>query len=243
MDKIKVLIVEDELIIATDLKDILQGANYEVVDMCKSYEAALKSLEANMPDILLLDIQIRGEKDGVDLANEIHQNYKIPFVYISSHTDRATLDRAKETLPYGFLVKPFEDDDVLVAVEIALLNFAKEQNASQPPEHSDFVINNSLFIRQKNLSVKVNYDDILYAAADANYCTVFTKDQKYVLRSTLKELEGKLTDNRFFRSHKSYLINLTKVTAINSDVLYIEDHKLPVGREQLAWLSNQINKI
>lgn len=243
MNKIKVLIVEDELIIATDLKDILEGAGYEVIDLCKSYEAAVKSLEANVPDILLLDIQIRGEKDGVDLANHIHQHYQIPFIYISSHTDRTTLDRAKESLPYGFLVKPFEDEDVLVAIEIALVNFAREQSANQPPDHSDFIINNSLFIRQKNLSVKVSYDDILYAAADANYCTVFTKDHKYVLRSTLKELEGKLVDNRFYRSHKSYLINLTKVTAINSDVLYIDDHKLPVGREQLAWLSNQINKI
>ncbi|MDW3209348.1 MAG: LytTR family transcriptional regulator DNA-binding domain-containing protein [Reichenbachiella sp.] len=238
---ISVLIVEDELIIANDLQDILESNNYHVIGIAKSYDLAINKLSTKQPDIVLLDIQIDGSKDGIDLANTIRNEYEIPFVFISSHTDRATLDRAKKSKPNGFLVKPFEDEDVFVAVEMALSNFSKEQNNNQ--DNQDFTINESLFIRQKNTAVKVAYDDILYASSDANYCTLYTDDKKFVMRSTLKELESKLNDKRFFRCHKSHLVNLKHLTAINSEVISIQNVELPVGREQQALLMDSINKI
>jgi DNA-binding LytR/AlgR family response regulator len=241
MEKIRVLIVEDELIIANDLSDILAGSGYAVIGLAKSYVAALDEIKEEIPDIVLLDIQIAGAKDGVDLANLIRDKYHIPFVFISSHTDRSTLSRVMESNPYGFLVKPFEDEDVLVAIELALNKFSKEQNKSDDP--TNFVINESLFIRQNNSAVKVPYDDILYAMADANYCKLITNHKSLVLRSTLKDLEKKLKEPQFYRSHKSYLINLTKLTAINSEFIFIGNEKLPVGREQQLWLMKHINKI
>ncbi|MEP2024456.1 MAG: response regulator [Reichenbachiella sp.] len=240
---IRILIVEDELIIANDLKDILESMDYEVLGIAKSYDVAKRILESEIPDIVLLDIQIEGSRDGIELAQLIKQKFQIPFVFISSHTDKATLERAKDCQPNGFLVKPFEDDDVRVAVELALSNFSKEQNAGLDEDHAGFVMNDSLFIRQKNLSVKVKYDEIMYASADANYCTLYLSDKKYVLRSTLKELEQKLSDRRFFRSHKSFLINLNNLTAVHSEYLCIGDEELPIGREQQSWLMKQINKI
>lgn len=240
---IRILIVEDELIIANDLKDILESFDYHVVGIAKNYESAEKMLESEKPDIALLDIQIEGQKDGIELAQCIKNDYQIPFVFISSHTDKATLDRAKECQPNGFLVKPFEDDDVRVAVELALSNFSKEQNLMSASPDEGFVMNDSLFIRQKNLSVKVKYDEILYASADANYCTLHLHNKNYVLRSTLKELEQKLSDSRFFRSHKSYLINLNNLSAVHSEYVCLGDDELPIGREQQSWLMNHINKI
>lgn len=238
---ISVLIVEDELIIANDLQDILESNDYQVIGIAKSYDLAIEKLSAEQPDIVLLDIQIDGTKDGIDLANTIKNEYELPFIFISSHTDRATLDRAKECKPYGFLVKPFEDDDVFVAVEMALSNFSKEQNNNE--DNQDFTINESLFIRQKNTAVKVSYDDILYASSDANYCTLYTANKKFVMRSTLKELENKLGDKRFFRCHKSHVVNLKHLTAVNSEYIKIKDIELPIGRDQQTLLMSQINKI
>ncbi|WP_422360090.1 LytR/AlgR family response regulator transcription factor [Reichenbachiella sp.] len=238
---ISVLIVEDELIIANDLQDILESNDYHVIGIAKSYDLAIKKLSTEQPDIVLLDIQIDGTKDGIDLANTIKNEYELPFIFISSHTDRATLDRAKECKPYGFLVKPFEDDDVLVAVEMALSNFSKEQNNNE--DNQDFTINESLFIRQKNTAVKVAYDDILYASSDANYCTLYTEDKKFVMRSTLKELENRLDDKRFFRCHKSHLVNLNHLSSVNSECITIKNVELPIGRDQQALLMSQINKI
>ncbi len=242
MDKIRILIIEDELIIAQDLSEILVENGHEVCAIAKSYDEGISAIDKHTPDIILLDIQIRGTKDGIVLAQTIRDEYKVPFIFISSHTDKATLERVKDTNPYGFLVKPYEEEDVLVAVEMALNNFSKEQNA-EATDTSDFVINQSLFVRHKNLAVKVKYEDILYAVADANYCTLHTKVQKYILRSTLKELESKLKGGPFYRSHKSYLINLNQVTAINSEIVCIGEDRLPIGREQQTWLMQHVNKL
>jgi DNA-binding LytR/AlgR family response regulator len=244
MNKIKVLIVEDELIIASDLSEILGSNNYEVCGVSKSFDQAIKVIRENRPDILLLDINIKGDKDGIQLASEA-RHHKLPFIFISSHTDRVTIERAKQSHPYGFLVKPFEEADVLVAIEMALANFAKEQNtvgeSHESPE--EFVIGNSLFVRHKNSTIKISYDDILFAQADSNYSIIHTKDQRYTLRSTLKELESKLTAKQFYRSHKSYLINLNHLMSISADEIIVGKEKLPVGREQHEWLMTRINRI
>lgn len=239
MNKIRALIVEDELIIAEDIADILSDNEYEVVDLCKSYNAAVFSIEKHQPDILLLDIKLKGEKDGIDLAHKVRAEYKIPFIFISSHSDSGTVKRAVEVNPYGYLIKPFEDSDVLVAVEVALNNFAKEQSN----QLNDFILNDCLFVRDKNLSVKIPMSDIAYLKAEGNYSTIYTQDKNYVLRSTLKDLENKLPKKQFYRSHKSYVVNLKHVTAINADSIYINNERLPIGRGQFNLLMENINKI
>src|SRR6185503_5097150 len=115
------------MIIASDISEILESNNYEVSGMANSFARAMQSITSNRPDIVLLDIEIKGDKDGIELAREARQ-LNLPFVFISSHTDRPTMERVKQSHPYGFLVKPFEENDVLVAIEIALSNFAREQN-------------------------------------------------------------------------------------------------------------------
>lgn len=238
-NKIRALIVEDELIIAEDIADILSENNYEVVEICKSYNAAILALEKHQPDIILLDIKIKGEKDGIDLAQKIRADYKIPFIFISSHSDSGTVKRAVEVNPYGYLVKPFEDSDVLTALEVAMANFAKEQSQAM----QDFILNDCLFVREKNMSVKIPMENIQFIRAEGNYSTIQTADKSYVLRSTLKDLVEKLPQQQFFRSHKSYIINLKQVSAINSDSIYVNNERLPIGRGQLNQLMESINKI
>lgn len=239
MNKIRALIVEDELIIAEDIADILRENDYEVVEICKNYNGAVYAIDKHEPDILLLDIKIKGDKDGIDLAHKIRTDYKIPFIFISSHSDAGTVKRAVEVNPYGYLVKPFEDSDVITAIEVALGNFAKEQNQAM----QDFILNDCLFVREKNMAVKIPMADIQFIRAEGNYSTIQTEGKSYVLRSTLKDLEEKLPPKQFYRSHKSYIINLKQVTAINSDSIYINDERLPIGRGQLNQLMESINKI
>lgn len=238
MTSIKILIVEDELIIADDLRDILSN-QYEVVSVCKTYATALLELEKQQIDLILLDIKLKGEKDGIDLARVIREDYRIPFVFISSHSDRNTVQRAVEVNPYGYLIKPFEDNDVLVAIEVALSNFGKEQST----RIEDFLLNDALFVRHKNLSIKIMLTDIEHIKAEGNYSTIYTIDQKqYVLRGTLKEIETKLPTKQFYRIHKSYIINLSQLSAINTNGIYVNEKKLPIGREQLHYLMENINK-
>lgn len=239
MSAVKVAIVEDEAIIAEDLADILRSFNYSVVGIAKSYQTGLDLIKKQNPDIVLLDIKIRGELDGITLAHKIKEEYHLPFVFISSHSDQATVKRAADANPYGYLLKPFEDEDVKIAIEIALSNFAKENDLNA----DDFVLNDSIFIRQKNLSIKLPLKELLYVQADGNYSKINTKKQSYTIRATLKDLEPKLPKSRFFRSHKSYIINLESLDAVNSEYVVIQEEKIPIGRNQLHILMEGLNKL
>lgn len=121
MSKKKALIVEDEVIIAEDIKQILLSLDYEVVGIATKYTTALDSLETNDMDVALVDIMLGGSKNGIDLAHQIIERFKIPFIFLTSHADAATVKKAKETQPSAHLLKPFSKDDLFTTLEIALV--------------------------------------------------------------------------------------------------------------------------
>ncbi|WP_144603431.1 LytR/AlgR family response regulator transcription factor [Algoriphagus algorifonticola] len=244
MEKSRVLIVEEELIIAEDLSDILENLGYDVVGTAISAREALQILGTEDVDLALLDIKIKGGKDGIELAEEINENFKIPIVFLTSHADQMTLSRAKKVLPYGYLVKPFAEKDIHTTLEMALANFKAEQKKSSiSHQENEFVLKDSLFVRHNGMLVKIQFQDIIYFEADANYTKVFTKDKKFVIRAILKELERKLDTHFFARIHKSFLINLTAIDAIDSTEVHIAGKKIPLSRSQHSWLINQIKTL
>ncbi|MTI21969.1 response regulator transcription factor [Fulvivirga sp. RKSG066] len=244
MSTYKVLIVEDELIIAEDLKSILLELGHEVCGLAISAREALVLLETHSPDLVLLDIQIKGGMDGIDLASEIRAQYKTPFVYLTSHADPTTLQRAKETNPYGYLVKPYQEKDINATIEIAINNFMKENEAkTQSSIDSGLVVNDSLFVRNGGMLVKLKFNDIAYIEADGNYSNIFASDKKYVVRYILKDLESKLTDYQFARVHKSFLINLNAIEAIDSTEVHVGNKKIPISRNQHTWLLSHVKTL
>ncbi|EAZ80940.1 response regulator [Algoriphagus machipongonensis] len=244
LSQINILIVEDELIIAEDLKDILESQGYHVSGIAVSAREALQIIEEHHIDIALLDIKIKGGKDGIMLGKEIREHYRIPFVYLTSHVDTATLSRAKETFPYGYLVKPFNEKEIHATIEVAISNFASENTKKELTDSADeFVLKDSLFVRSNGMLIKLKLEQIIYLEADANYTQVFLKDKKYVVRSTLKDLEQKLNPNFFARIHKSFLINLEKIEAIDAQSVHIGGKEIPISRSQHSWLINQIKTL
>lgn len=120
----KILIVEDERLISKDLQDCINELGYGNSLVTDSYKGAIESIETESPDIVLLDISLRGEKSGIDIAKHLIQEDSIPFIYLTSYSDQKTLHEAKSTRPSGYLVKPFRKEDIYTAIEIALGNFA-----------------------------------------------------------------------------------------------------------------------
>lgn len=243
MEKHKILIVEDEVIIAEDLRDILESMGYVVVDVVMSAREAMQVLGSEEVDLVLLDIRIKGGKDGIDLAADINENFKIPFVFLTSHADSNTLERAKVVRPYGYLVKPFSEKEINATLQMALSNFQSEQIKTQEDSTEEFVLNDCLFVRNNGLLVKVFFKDILYFESDGNYTQVFTQDKKFVIRAILKDLERKLDEKQFARIHKSYLINLTYIEAIDSNEVHISGKRIPLSRNQYSWLINHIKTL
>jgi len=126
-DKAKILIVEDESIVALNIKNRLEELGYAVVAMLNSGEAALQVVDHNRPDLVLMDIKLKGTVDGIEAAALIRSRFQIPVVYLTAYSDEETVDRAKFTEPYGYILKPFEARDLCTTIEVSLHKHQMEQ--------------------------------------------------------------------------------------------------------------------
>jgi len=132
MIEIRILVVEDDPLIAADIEQCLNNINFQVSAVVHTYDDALYQLQHNLPDAVLMDLNLEDETAGIDSGEVINNTYKLPFIYLSSHADRQTLERAKKTFPAGYIVKPFDERDLLANLEIALYNYALKNNVKQP---------------------------------------------------------------------------------------------------------------
>ncbi len=119
-NSVRILIVEDEAVIAADIQELLQEMGYSTLGPCASAEAALDLLKSETPSLVMMDIRLKGEMDGIEAAEIIRDEHSIPLIFVTAHADEATLERAKVTEPYGYVLKPFKELELRAAVELAL---------------------------------------------------------------------------------------------------------------------------
>ncbi|MEP4091899.1 response regulator [Reichenbachiella sp.] len=247
MAKVKILIVEDELIIAEDMRDMLESLGYEVVGVTGRLDEAKRLLAATMPDIAMVDITLGTKQDGLDLASHIINHQNIPFVFCTSHADKGTVDKAKQLHPHGYLVKPFEQNDLFSAIEVALSNFSYSRDADSSPlevKNNDLIIKDSLFVKEGNLYVKVKIEKIQWLSPDGNYTTIHEEGgKKHLVRMPLKDLHDQLPQDKFFRSHRSFVVNLASIEAINNQNIYIDSQQIPLGKNYRDELLSQVKKM
>ncbi|MFQ5713815.1 MAG: response regulator [Candidatus Scalinduaceae bacterium] len=127
MAKSKIMIVEDEWITADDIRMSLQSLGYTVTSMVTSGEEAIQNAEKDRPDLVLMDIMLKGEMDGIEAASQIRSCYNIPIIYLTAYADEKILERARITEPFGYIVKPFVNEDLKIAIEIALYKHRVEK--------------------------------------------------------------------------------------------------------------------
>jgi len=137
MSKFKILIVEDEPVIAENISIYLDNNDFEVSAIAYDSDEAIEQLQANTPDAVIMDINLESDQDGIDIAGYINSKVHIPFLFLTSYSDKHTLDRAKAVKPSGYIVKPFNEKTLLASLEIAISNFASEDNRSQPALEMD----------------------------------------------------------------------------------------------------------
>jgi two-component system, response regulator PdtaR len=126
----RILIVEDEHIVAMGIKRMLKNLGYTVTGVASSAEDAVNKAESTFPDVVLMDIMLKGEVDGVEAAEEIKAMLKIPVVYLTAYSDNKILERAKATEPFGYIIKPFDEKDLYISIEVALHRHRKEKEDS-----------------------------------------------------------------------------------------------------------------
>ena len=248
---IKILIVEDNVIIADDMQSMLEEIGYEIVDNVIVYEQAVEVLKTQQVDLVLIDIILASDKTGIDLGKHIREHYDIPFIFVTSNSDRATVENAKTVKPNGYLVKPFEQQDLYTSIEIALSNFiyGKQNVASGLPKEevnedvpmSNSILKDSIFVKKQHLYYRIQFEDIQFIKADNVYLEVNTVDKKFLVRSPLKDYLEKLPQNKFYRAHKSYIVNVDHIDAINSKDIMINDTLIPISKDFKELIISAMN--
>lgn len=247
-DNPRILIVEDEPFIAENLQEMLGIFDYEDTEIANSASQAIKCIKASKPELVLLDVKIKGDQDGIELGEIIKEQFSIPFVYITSYSDKETIDRAKKTQPLGFIVKPFTKDDVYAAIEVALFNRHRNLAGPNKSPFSENNLNNfgndAIFIKIDNKLVKIKYDDLLYIHSQSNTMLIYTRNHGlFKLRTSLKNILHQLPKDRFLRVQKSYIVHADAITALDTSNIYIDEVEIPIGRAYYNAFSATLNTI
>lgn len=245
-EKTKILIVEDEMIIAANISLQLTQLGYEVTGIIPRGEDALLHIEDSKPDILLLDINLKGKLDGIETAEAMQKNHNIPIIYLTANIDDAHFNRAKQTHPFGFIAKPFKKLDLQRAIELAISQLVSKSAELQNPTEDNaqpFILSDSIFVRHHNTMVKVNIQDILYIEAERNYCRIYSKTKEYLLVMTLKDMDEKLPAKHFLRVHRSFIVNLSQINEISTSHIVIQKKAIPISRSLKDELLNRLQTI
>jgi len=237
---IKILVVEDEMIIGAKISMQLTGLGYEVTGILPRGEEAIIHVEENRPDIVLLDINLKGKLDGIETAIQIQKLANIPIIFLTANADEATFNRAKVSKPHAFISKPYRQLDLQRAIELAISRMVENETSIQKEDSSDderpFILSDRIFVRHREKMIKIIVADILYIEADRNYCRIFTRNKEYLLSITLKTIEEKLPARIFLRTHRSYIINLSHIDEVAESHVIIAQKAIPLSaglKEQL----------
>lgn len=254
-DQIHVMIVEDESIVAMDLAAGLELDGYVVVGIADNFTEAVQLFTSSQVDILLMDINIHGDRDGVETATALMKLKPVPLIYLTAYTDAKTVERVKHTNPSAFLTKPYNIDNVRIAIDLALHNFADAKpaeetgkvltlphNAEKRTERDQLLqFKEYIFVKQNYRFVKFRLSEILFAEADNNYVNIHTPQQKFVLRLSLSDLIDRLQFPRLMRVHRSFAINLDEISSFDDQLIMVGAHEIPLGRNYRQPFMDRFN--
>jgi len=234
-NEIKIGIVDDELLIAEKTRTFLLNAGYAVCEPVPSYAEALIMIDEEKPDILILDINLNDKKDGIDLAEKVKERSNIPLIFLTAYGDKNTVDRAKKVRPNAYLIKPFNKEELLAAVEIAITGFidtVKEAGISKLPEPRDF-----LFIKDGYRYVKLKFMEVVYIESRENYVVINTlTNESHIIRSTFTDFLGQLPSSDFFRCHRSFAVRLSSIVNLEPTELVAAGFRVPISATYRADL-------
>jgi DNA-binding LytR/AlgR family response regulator len=227
---IKVLVVEDKALVAEDIASKLRKHSLEVTAICSSGEEAIELLRNSVPDLILMDIQLAGKMDGITTAEVIRKHHKMPILYLSDFTDEDTLRRAKKTLPENYLSKPFQEHDLIRAIDIAFYN--SQNRISGNRISPEFV-----FLRTEGqVYVKIPLRDILYLEANRAYCSVVCSDKTHLLSTSMNHVYDQIEAGEFVKVNRSFIVNADRIDGFDGNTVKIREKEIVInkeGKEQL----------
>jgi len=208
---IKILIAEDEVLIADYIKEILENNGCKNVFMAHSVSETQEKMKTLQPDVVLMDINLEGHFEGIKLCKE--KNEETSVIFITGQTDSKMVENALATTPESYLTKPIREVDLLTAIKIIIQKKQKQY----------------VFVKDGYSDIKLKLADIVYIQSDRNYLDIITTNSKFTIRNTLLEF-SKLLPSSFKQIHRSIFINSAFLEKISSDEVVVNSFKLPLSR-------------
>lgn len=250
MSKTNILIVEDESIVAKDIQHSLKKIGYTVVATCSTGEEAIRTTEELKPDLILMDIMLKGEMSGIEAASLIREKHNIPVIYLTAYADESTLNKAKVSEPYGYIIKPFKEIDLHTSIEMAIYKHEKEADVKKERDFLYSIVENKeskdiIFVKSNSRLVKVKTSDIYFVEALKDYVVINCVNARYTIHSTMKDIEKKLPPSDFIRVHRSFIVRIDKIVAIEQPNLILEEDKkvIPIGGSYKDDLTKRLNMV
>ena len=250
MATFNILIVEDEVLYANKMEMLIEKLGYEHLGTVDNSIDAMEIVTTNPPDLILMDVHIRGSHDGIELAGLIHAQHTIPIIFVTSMTDNLTFNRASRTNPIGFIIKPFNEAQLQRTIELTVQQL--NQIPSIPPKEEkeevwdkNILFQDSFYIKWRQKLEKIEVADVLYLKADGHYCEIYVLDRKFIVHSSINELAARLPPKQFIQTHRSYLVNKQKIKSVDlqDSVILIDNYQVPVSTRNKEKLLKELDWI
>jgi len=212
LQKTKILIVEDDVIIAEYIEELLREDHFTNIKIANTKEAAITEMASFLPDIILMDINLKGVHSGIELAKVKNSNATI--IFITGQHDLALMEDALKTNPDAYLTKPIKRVDLLASINLAM--YKKQSQTFQFKDGYDII--------------SLDFNDIKYFVAEGNYVNIQTISKKYTIRKSLNTIAEELPSDFFKQTHRSYIVNINKIQRVSSNYVVVNHVEIPLSR-------------
>ncbi|MCS7018611.1 MAG: response regulator [Cytophagales bacterium] len=240
MSAIRLLIAEDDEVTAKNLRFTLEDMGYTIVGCATTGEELLHIAQIDKVDLAILDIDLPGRLDGIETASALQQS-DIPYIFLTAQADTATLHRAKLTQPAAYLVKPFDEATLRSTIELSVYQHAVKSGRPAPKQiQTRYAPHESIFVKARTRLEKVRISEVLWVEASDIYSELNTRTGKFIVNYPLKVVEEKFPEELFLRVHRSFLVNLQSIDAVEDDELIINGKRIPIGKTYRSKLMEKL---
>ena len=250
----KILIVEDEILVATDIEESLESLGYGVLAIVDSGIKAIEAVENELPDLVLMDINLKGDMTGIEAATRITQNHDVPIIYLTANADLATVNKAKIALPYGYIIKPFTDKDLQTNIEIAIFKFSNDLKLKFESEQFNTFFDlkdhgqNQIIVQSHQGLEKINIDDVYFVENRGEQTIVHLFEEEIITVKPFLEFINFFPRKKFIQISEQFMINATKVFAVKFPEVIIAEKMSVISvdekyRDALKDINSELGEI
>lgn len=236
---LKILVVEDEMSFALELEMLIEEIGYQLVGVVDNAEEAFAKVLEIPPDLIVMDINIKGKFNGIEIAEKI-KHLPIAFLFITSNRTKEMFERAKATNFAGYLVKPIDKFSIQAAIEVAVKTL---DNCHSSSANTDVIISsNQFFLKANGIYYRIGVEEILWIGAEGNYINITTDEHSFIIHQTIQKVQSLLPDY-FILVHRGYIVNYNKITSVdpNLNKIFIQEQEIPISRRLKKEVLKKLN--